>query len=126
MLEPKEEPIEFNIEVISPSIFLNVVPKERTARKRSIPWKLHSPIFEKGHRAKRRKRVRPYNPVCKIPVKFDKQFSAYLADPQRDIEIRKTIRSSRALSWFMDFLTLQTFTDDDISTSNLIRSPLCM
>ncbi|KAA0033206.1 uncharacterized protein E6C27_scaffold1276G00570 [Cucumis melo var. makuwa] len=39
------------------------------------------PLGGKG--AKRRKRVRPDNPLCKIPVKFDKQFFAYLSDPRR-------------------------------------------
>ncbi|TYK28733.1 uncharacterized protein E5676_scaffold403G00550 [Cucumis melo var. makuwa] len=64
MLELKDESIEFDMEVIAPSIFSNEVRKERTTRKK---------------------------------------------DPQREKELRKTVRSSRALPWFMDLLTPQTF-----------------
>uniref|UniRef100_A0A0A0L860 Uncharacterized protein n=1 Tax=Cucumis sativus TaxID=3659 RepID=A0A0A0L860_CUCSA len=40
MLEPKDESIEFDVEVISPLVFPDVILKERTTRKRGIPWKL--------------------------------------------------------------------------------------
>uniref|UniRef100_A0A9I9E9Z8 Uncharacterized protein n=1 Tax=Cucumis melo TaxID=3656 RepID=A0A9I9E9Z8_CUCME len=40
-------------------------------------------------------------------------------EPQGKKELWKTIRSSSALSWFLDLLTPQTFTDDDLAIDTL-------
>ena len=69
---PIVQPIDFDVDVIPPFDFIDVVPKKRTTRKRGIPWKFQSLVIEQGQGKKRRKRVRPNNLVWKILVKFDK------------------------------------------------------
>lgn len=72
------------------------------------------PNYRTRIRGKRRKRVHPNNLVYRIPMKFDKQFLAYLSDPRKEKELQKTVRSSRVLSWFMDLLSPTTFMDEDM------------
>ncbi|KAA0041004.1 hypothetical protein E5676_scaffold228G00570 [Cucumis melo var. makuwa] len=96
-----------------------VIPKEKTTRKRDVLRKLQSSVIKQAQGKKRRKKVRPYNPACKILAKFDKQFFAYLIDPRRKKELRKTVRGLRMLSWFRDLLTPTTFTNDNVKDATI-------